>query len=75
MAGVYSLRDVAEHNTAEEPWLIIDDKVYNVKKLLPDHPGGEFILLSNAGKNATTAFERKGHSENAKRWMKDFQIG
>lgn len=33
---VYSLKDVAEHNTPDEPWLIIHDNVYSIKNLLPD---------------------------------------
>ena len=35
MSRTYSLKDVAEHSTQDEPWIIIHDKVYSVKEFLP----------------------------------------
>jgi len=40
MSRTYSLKDVAEHSSADSPWFIIRDKVYNVTKLLSE------VLLS-----------------------------
>lgn len=75
MSRTFSLKDVAEHGTKEAPWIIIHDKVYNVAEFLDKHPGGEAVLLTMAGKDATEAFERQKHSEKARKWMKDFEIG
>jgi cytochrome b involved in lipid metabolism len=36
MPRYYSLKDVAEHGTTESPWLIINNKVYDVTKLLSE---------------------------------------
>src|SRR5437762_13530669 len=37
----------------ENPWyLIIDNKVYDVKDFIPDHPGGA-VILTHIGKDAT----------------------
>ena len=39
------------------------------------HPGGEEILIENAGTDATEAFEDVGHSTDAREMMKDYCIG
>lgn len=39
------------------------------------HPGGEEVLLDQAGKEATEAFEDVGHSTEARGMMKKFKIG
>lgn len=39
------------------------------------HPGGRWILLGQAGKDATEAFKRTIHSEVAMEIMHDLYIG
>ncbi len=39
------------------------------------HPGGEEILIENAGDDSTEAFEDVGHSSDAREMMKDYLIG
>lgn len=39
------------------------------------HPGGEEVLLEQAGKEATEAFEDVGHSSDARDLMKKYKIG
>ena len=39
------------------------------------HPGGEEILIENAGDDATEAFEDVGHSSDAREMLKDYLIG
>nr|AFJ91727.1 cytochrome b5 [Ostrea edulis] len=56
-------------------WLIIHDNVYDVTKFLEEHPGGEEVLLEQAGRDATEAFEDVGHSTDARELMKDYLIG
>lgn len=53
-------------------WLIIHDNVYDVTKFLEEHPGGEEVLLEQAGRDATEAFEDVGHSNDARELMKDY---
>ncbi|CAK9056096.1 Cytochrome b2 [Durusdinium trenchii] len=66
----FSRAEVAKHNTAEEPYMIIHNKVlnavYNLKSLMGSHPGGDDILLSKAGTDATQDFEVFEHSEKAR---------
>lgn len=39
------------------------------------HPGGEEVLLEQAGRNASEAFEDVGHSSDAREMMKKFKVG
>ncbi|KAJ9697210.1 hypothetical protein PVL29_009131 [Vitis rotundifolia] len=72
---VYTLAEVSEHNTPKNCWLIIDGKVYDVTKFLEDHPGGDDVLLSATGKDATDDFEDVGHSSSARAMMDEFYVG
>ena len=62
----FSRAEVAKHNSAEEPYMIIHNRVYNVKSLLGSHPGGDDVLLSKAGTDVTKDFEVFEHSEKAR---------
>ncbi|KAK1293837.1 Cytochrome b5 isoform B [Acorus calamus] len=71
----YTLRDVSKHSTSEDCWLIINGKVYDVTKFLEDHPGGDDVLLSATGKDATDDFEDVGHSDSARAMMDEYYVG
>lgn len=72
---VYTLAEVSEHNHSKDCWLIIGGKVYNVTKFLEDHPGGDEVLLSATGKDATDDFEDVGHSTSARAMMDELYVG
>jgi len=71
----YSLKEIAEHNSAKSTWIVIHDLIYDVTPFLDEHPGGEEILLEQAGKNGTENFEDVGHSTDAREMMKQYVIG
>lgn len=54
---IFSKAEVAQHNSKNSCWCIIHGKVYDLTNFLPEHPGGENIILKYAGKDATKAFE------------------
>ncbi|XP_058093638.1 cytochrome b5-like isoform X2 [Magnolia sinica] len=57
---------------------IVDEEaiyVYDVTKFLEDHPGGDEVLLSATGKDATDDFEDVGHSTSARAMMDEFYVG
>ncbi|XWS13440.1 hypothetical protein CRYUN_Cryun36dG0037500 [Craigia yunnanensis] len=72
---VFTLAQVSVHNTPKDCWLIINGKVYDVTKFLEDHPGGDEVLLSATGKDATDDFEDVGHSDSAKDMMDQYYVG
>lgn len=60
-----SLLEVKKHNTPEDLWMVIHDKVYDLTKFRSEHPGGDDVLDEYAGKEATKAFDDVGHSSDA----------
>ncbi|EEH47518.1 uncharacterized protein PADG_03602 [Paracoccidioides brasiliensis Pb18] len=51
-----SREEVAQNNTEDSCWCIIDHKVYDLTDFLDAHPGGNVVLTQIAGTDATTAF-------------------
>lgn len=68
MTKVLTPQQVQQHSTADDAWVILDGKVYNITTFLKYHPGGPDILLKKAaGKDATSLFYKyhphvKGHN-------------
>ncbi len=50
------LSEVEKHNTPEDCWIIIGNKVYDVTDYIPIHPGGPDTIIPLCGKNATLEF-------------------
>jgi len=71
----FSLKEVSEHNSNKSTWLVIHDDIFDVTKFLDEHPGGEEVLLEQAGKDATENFEDVGHSTDARELMKEYKVG
>jgi len=71
---------VAQHNTADDCWLIIDRKVYDVTNFIGQHPGGN-VILDACGTDATELFETRPmgsgtpHSEYARDLLNDYFVG
>ncbi|KAM0791473.1 hypothetical protein ACM66B_005926 [Microbotryomycetes sp. NB124-2] len=48
---------VAQHNSKDDLWMIINGKVYDLTSFAPNHPGGIKVLLKYAGKDATEEYD------------------
>ncbi|XP_010555748.1 PREDICTED: cytochrome b5-like [Tarenaya hassleriana] len=70
-----TFEEVSKHNKTEDLWLIISGKVYDVTPFMDDHPGGDEVLLSSTGKDATSDFEDVGHSDTTRDMMHQYFIG
>ena len=76
----YSSADILTHNTAEDCWLLIDGKVYDVTDFVGKHPGGE-ALLEGCGIDATELYETRPmgsgtpHSDKARDLRENYYIG
>lgn len=70
-----SLDEVAQHDSYQDCWIAIYDRVYNVTSFLHSHPGGENIIIDYAGRDATLAFHGTGHSSDAILEMRNYIIG
>uniref|UniRef100_A0A5F5PL07 Cytochrome b5 n=1 Tax=Equus caballus TaxID=9796 RepID=A0A5F5PL07_HORSE len=71
----YRLEEVAKRNSSKEIWLVIHGRVYDVTRFLNEHPGGEEVLLEQAGADASESFEDVGHSSDAREMLKQYYIG
>ncbi|KAL4613529.1 cytochrome b5-like, partial [Arapaima gigas] len=71
----YTLEEVKQHNTGEDSWLVIHDRVYDISAFLEEHPGGEEVLLEQVGADATESFEDVGHSTDAREMLEQYLIG
>jgi predicted NAD/FAD-dependent oxidoreductase len=70
----YTLEEVAKHNTKKDAWITINGIVADITKWIPNHPGGD-IIMRGVGKDATNLFKQIGHSNNARKMLKKYQIG
>jgi cytochrome b involved in lipid metabolism len=78
----YTLSQVAEHDSAEDCWMVIDGNVYDVTEFIADksHPGGDAIL-AGCGIDATELFNTRpmgsgtAHSDAARSLLQKFEIG
>ncbi|RJE21508.1 Cytochrome b5 [Aspergillus sclerotialis] len=70
-----TLKEIAEHNTKKDLYLVIHEKVYDCSRFVDEHPGGEEVLLDVAGQDATEAFEDVGHSDEARETLSGLYVG
>ncbi|KAH8413285.1 hypothetical protein KR009_009666 [Drosophila setifemur] len=70
-----TLEEVAQHDSYDDCWVVIYDRVYDVTSFLREHPGGDDVIMDHAGRDATIAFHGTGHSRDAVALMRDFLIG
>jgi cytochrome b involved in lipid metabolism len=71
----YSREEVARHNTAEDCWIVIGDRVYDVTAWLARHPGRPAPILALAGMDATVQFRHFHSKEVFAEYAGEFEIG
>ncbi|KAL2799108.1 cytochrome b5-like heme/steroid binding domain-containing protein [Aspergillus keveii] len=71
----FTFKEVAEHNTKKDLYLVVHDKVYDCTTFVDEHPGGEEVLLDVGGQDSTEAFEDVGHSDEAREILEGLLVG
>ncbi|KAG0335735.1 hypothetical protein BG004_008347 [Podila humilis] len=71
----FTFADLTNHSTRESLYLAVDGKVYDCTDFIDEHPGGEEVLLDEAGRDATESFEDVGHSDEAREIMYKMYVG
>ncbi|EGW32801.1 uncharacterized protein SPAPADRAFT_60146, partial [Spathaspora passalidarum NRRL Y-27907] len=61
----FTPEQVRQHDTPDDLWMIIYNKVYDVTTIAKEHPGGIEVLFDCGGEDATESFEDVGHSDYA----------
>jgi cytochrome b involved in lipid metabolism len=72
---VLDWQEIRRHNSAQSLWVVIDGEVYDLTVFADKHPGGLPALLKVAGRDASAAFARAGHSDVTKMFKLNFRIG
>ena len=76
---VYSLSEVAKHDTLENCWMSIEGVVYDVSDYVPHHPAPPRVLEPWCGREATVGMRTKDnnsdHSARAWRMLERYRIG
>lgn len=71
----YTLSEVQQHASLDDCWMVIFDKVYNITDFVYEHPGGDYILLEYAGRDATQPFLSSRHGSSAYKMLDKYWIG
>ncbi|KAI0663234.1 cytochrome b5-like heme/steroid binding domain-containing protein [Cubamyces menziesii] len=67
--------ELKAHSTKDSLYILLHEKVYDVTKFIDEHPGGDEVIIAEAGRDATEAFEDVGHSDEARVILKDLYVG
>ncbi len=68
--------DVAQNNTAESCWTVIEGNVYDLTEFIGRHPGGMGAISSICGRDGTSEFEgQASHGVSASQQLESLQIG
>lgn len=72
----YSVSDVQTHNSRNSAWVVVNDMVYDLTDFVNRHPGGSSAILKVAGKDGSSAFNKRGrHSPSDRRTLQAYMIG
>ena len=75
---IYTAEDVAQHNTTANCWVSRRGKIYDVSAFLPDHPGGDDLILNYAGKDIEEVMKDRDeheHSDSAYDMLEEYVVG
>lgn len=70
----YTMTEVSKHDTSDDCWLVISQRVYNVTDYIPRHPGGRRAITKRCGTEVTSIFTRI-HSNRAWDLLANYKIG
>lgn len=71
----FTLAEVSEHWSPDDCWVVVFDRVYDITNFIDSHPGGSYIMLEYAGRDATIAFRGSRHGPDAYDMLAQYLIG
>jgi len=75
MVKVVTYEELKQNSSKKSLYVLIHEKVYDVTKFIDEHPGGDDVILAEASKDATQAFEDVGHSDEARELLPGLLVG
>lgn len=74
--SVYTLADVAKHNSQSSCWSVVSGKVYNLTNYISRHPAGPEQILAICGKDGTNLFsDQHGGNMKIENILTNFYLG
>ncbi|XP_075258186.1 uncharacterized protein LOC142350283 isoform X2 [Convolutriloba macropyga] len=71
----YSREEVMQHNTPEDCWIIIREHVYDITRLVKQHPIGSELFAAYAGTECSYAFEACHESHIVSEMLDEYYLG
>jgi len=68
------MSEIAKHSTADDCWVVIDGRVYDITTYLKEHPGGACPVLIKAGEDASIEYHNV-HARDAHEIKEYYCIG
>lgn len=53
---ILSTREISQHDSPSDCWIVIDNQVWDITEFAPSHPGGAGVIHRYAGRDATEAY-------------------
>ncbi len=83
---ILNMPEIKKHNKSSDCWMLINGNVYDITSFFGSHPGGNSVMASTCGTDATDAYMTKDpnakstsggsdHSSNARNMLKDYYLG
>jgi len=70
---IFSMKDLAEHNTPKDCWVTVNGNVYDVTEFIPNHPN-EYIK-NKCGTDVFAVFKRMNHGVHHLNKIMKYKIG
>jgi Cytochrome b5-like Heme/Steroid binding domain len=71
----YSMCEIARHNTEESAWLVVGNDVFDVTRILHQHPGGKESILRKSGGVVDCTKDFLFHSHQGRKLWRSCYIG
>ena len=71
----FSIKEVNNHNKEYDCWIICNNKIYDITKLINNHPGGKNCLLKRSGGCINCLKDYNFHSYKSKNVWSKYHIG
>jgi cytochrome b involved in lipid metabolism len=71
----FTAAEIASHNQANDCWLLINDKAYDVTDYIYSHPGGMENITNYCGQESTDLYDSIPHSQRASLLLGNYFVG
>ena len=77
--ALYTMETIKRHNTRDSLWTVYQDRVYDITRFVPTHPGGS-IILKAGGRRLEDVWKENGvqfheSSQTVMNILRDYEIG